>query len=267
MDKKIANNVIVGIFVTLAAVAFTFMLFNMGGGKGFLSSNYKLYARFKEVKGLHKGSEIALSGLRIGTVDEINVAADDTRELIVTLSIEKKMYRQIRQDSSAIIRTQGVLGDKYIELSIGTPSSDELKPGSFISAREESDLFRKSGNLVEGISRHFDKGGDIEKLIENLNILAMNLGSMTSELKRNKSVLNELFYGKTGESLNRSILHFEEILKKINKGDGTLGSIINDPSIYEDLRALMGGAKRSTVLKYFMRQFIEDGDKAKKDKP
>lgn len=267
MDKKIANNMLVGIFVALGFGVFVFLVFNMGGGNGLFSSNYTLYARFSEVKGLHPGSEISLSGLRIGVVKEISVATDGTRELIVELSVSKKLKPQIRKDSTAMIKTQGVLGDKYIEISIGTPTAEELPSGSNIKSAQDADLFSKSGNLVEGISKQFREGGNVDVLLANLTRLSDNLASISADIKKNRGVLNEMIYGKSGESLNRSMAHLEGILRKIDSGEGTLGSLVNDPTVYEDIRSMMGGAKRSSILKYFMREFIEDGAEAQKAAP
>ncbi len=61
--------------------------------------------------------------------------------------------------------------------------------------------------------------------------------------------------------------HLEEITRKINSGQGTLGAIINDPTVFEDLKSMMGGAKRSSVLKYFMQKFIQSGSEEQEGKP
>lgn len=261
MDRRIANNFTVGLFVLIGFVGFVFILFNVGDGKGFFSSQYSLYGKFRDVKGLHSGSEISLSGLRVGVIKQITVAKDDSKELIVELSIDKNMQQKIRQDSKATIQTQGVLGDKYVEISIGTPSAEALKHGDTINTDTAEDLFSKSGQLMEGISRHFDKGGDIESLVKNLNQVAKNLVVLTSQVQREQGLLNAMIYGNAGAKLTKSVDHLEAILKKVDNGEGTLGAIINDPTLYEDVKYLLGGAKRSSILKYFMRSFIEEGEK------
>ena len=141
MDKKAANNVIVGIFVTLAFVVFVFVVFSMGGGGGLLGSQLSVFGRFSQVKGLHNGSEVSLSGLRIGVVKEIQVTDTSSKELIVQMNIAKKYARALREDSIATIKTQGVLGDKYIEISIGSDESPLLKQGDFIKSAEPPDIF------------------------------------------------------------------------------------------------------------------------------
>jgi phospholipid/cholesterol/gamma-HCH transport system substrate-binding protein len=265
MDKKIAQNVILGVFVLIACIGFVFVIFTIGDGGGFLTRQVNFSSRFADVKGLHYGSEVSLSGLHVGVVKSITVSNKNGKELTVMFGIDKEHRQFIRKDSTAIVKTQGVLGDRYVEISIGSPDSPLLEDGGELPASEESDILSKGGNLMEDISKHFDKGGDIEALIKNLNKIAINLAVVTSEMQKSKSSLyHEAFYGSSGDKLNKSMAHVESILGKINKGEGTLGALINDPTVYEDIKNLLGGAKRSSVLKYFMRSFIEDGEKTKK---
>ncbi len=248
MDKKIANNIIVGIMVAVGFVAFVFVLFNIGGG-GILQSQYTLYSTFRHVKGLHMGSEVSLSGLRIGVVKGIVISTKDTKDLIVEMSIARSAERYIHKDSVAQIRTQGILGDKYIEISFGTESSPMLKNGDPIASDEVEDLFAQSGKLVGGLSKKFEEGSDFDSLIHNLNTVSKNLASITTELRQAKAT----------ENLGKSMAHLEAIMGKVNRGEGTLGGLITDPTIYEDVKAMTGGAKRSAILQYFMKQFIQEG--------
>lgn len=261
MDKKVANNVIVGVFITLGTIAFIFLLFNIGGGVNVFSSQLHVNGRFPQVKGLHQGSEVSLSGLRIGVIKDIHIATDGSKDLIVELAIAKKYAASIRQNSQATIKTQGVLGDKYIEVSIGTEDSPPLKNGDTISSAEQTDLFTKSGNLVNDVSRYFDQDGEVTVLLKNLNKLSTNLVDLSTQIKSQKGILHEMFYGTTGSNLNKSVTKLESILSKIDDGEGTLGALVNDPAVYEDIKSMTGGAKRSTVLKYFMKQFIDSGEK------
>lgn len=256
MNRKVSNNIILGIVICIASGAFVYVLFNIGGGRGIFRSEISILAKFSHVKGLHFGSEVSLAGLRIGVVRKITVARGDAKELTVELSIMKAYRDRVRKDSVASIRTQGVLGDKYIEISIGTPNAALLNDGEWITASEPTDIFTKGGNLMEDIAKQFDKGGEVDQLLRNLNHLVLNLNALAIDFQSRK----------TSEKVGNSLGHTEAILKKIRDGDGTLGALINDPSVYEDLKQMLGGAKRSTVLKYFMRQFIESGAEKEKDK-
>src|SRR5262249_34914231 len=124
------------------------------------------------------------------------------------------------------------------------------------------DLFTKSGDLVEQVKRNFEKGGDFDALVHNLNVLSANLASITTDIRRERGMLHELIYGTSGVKLSAATDNLKEILRKINDGEGSLGALINDPTVYEDVKSLLGGAKRSNILKYFMRSFINEGASA-----
>jgi phospholipid/cholesterol/gamma-HCH transport system substrate-binding protein len=247
MERQKMNQLLVGIFVVLGLSLGVYLIFLMGSKTGFFRSTYVLNAHFRDVKGLHPGSEVSLSGLRVGVVKEIKVAEDDSKQMIAVLQITSGAKDRIRADSTATLKTQGVLGDKYIELTIGSNSEPLLKSGDTLRSSEASDIFSKSGNLVEGLSRYLKEGGDVDSLVKNLARFSDNLVQLSQQVKKEKSILNELFYGTSGKSLN----------------DGTLGSFVNDPTVYEDVKSVLGGAKRSSILKYFMRQFIETSEKEK----
>jgi len=259
IDKSTANNVIVGVLVTVGFFVLLFVLFNVGGGAGLFSSQRVLYGKFLHVKGLHAGSEVSLAGLRIGVVKDIRILPESPKELIVEMRIDRKMMPQVRQDSVASVKTQGVLGDRYIEISIGSPESPPVEAGSTLPTDEPEDLFTKGGSLVEEVKRYFDKGGNMDKLMKNLTDLSGNLADLTGDVKKSRGLLHEMIYGTSGQKVADASSQLAGILRKVNEGDGTLGALINDPTVYEDLKALMGGAKRSTILKYFMRSFIESG--------
>lgn len=265
MNRQKMNQILVGIFVLFGFLISVYLIFAMGSRTGFLRSTFTLYARFKDVKGLHPGSEVSLSGLRVGVIKDISVATDDTKDMVAILQVTTKAKPRLRADSRATLRTQGVLGDRYIELSIGSNSEKPLENEDTIQTNEDPDLFSKSGSVVEGLSRYLKEGGDIDSLVKNLARLSDNLLQLSSQVKKEKGILNELFYGTSGRNLNQALTHLDSILRKIDSGDGTLGSLVNDPTVYEDVKSVLGGAKRSSVLKYFMRQFIESSEKDKEE--
>jgi phospholipid/cholesterol/gamma-HCH transport system substrate-binding protein len=263
MDKRIASNLIVGIFVLVGFGLFLFLVFTMGGNSGLFGGGITLYGRFAHIKGLHYGSEVSLSGLRVGTVKNIIIAPDATKELIVEMTIEKKNAGRIRKDSIAKIVTQGVLGDKYVEITIGSPEQPPEHDGDSIQTTEIEDLFTKSGSLVEDISKEF-KGGDFDQLLKNLNRVAVNLATITAEVERGNGLAHELLNGTSGRKFDSAMTHLDSFMNRIDKGEGTLGGLISDPTIYEDLKNIVSGAKRSSILRYFMDSFRGEGQKENK---
>jgi phospholipid/cholesterol/gamma-HCH transport system substrate-binding protein len=264
MDKKIGHNFIVGIFVLAGLVGFLFVIFSIGGGSGIFSRDYVLHGKFTQVKGLNYGSEVSLAGLRIGVVKKISISDATTKELVVDMAIEKEFQDKVREDSVAMIKTSGVLGDKYIEFSIGSPEVPVLKDNALIRTSEPEDILAKGNDLVEGISSNFKKGSDLEQVLSNLNRVSQNLAIITSEIRTQKGLYHEVIYGTSGAKLNQTMTSLSSIIRKIDSGEGTLGALVNDPTVYEDIKTIMGGAKRSSVLKYFMHSFMESGKEGEK---
>jgi phospholipid/cholesterol/gamma-HCH transport system substrate-binding protein len=132
MDKKVASNVTLGIFLAVALASFVFILFNISGGRGFFTKEYILFGRFQDTKGLHYGSEVSLSGLRVGVVKSIFLDHKDQKTLIVEMAINNQYQDQIRKDSKASLKNQGLLGDRFIQISIGSSDQEVLKSGETI---------------------------------------------------------------------------------------------------------------------------------------
>ena len=97
MDKKIANNVVLGGFILIGLLVICFFIFNIGGAGGPFSSTFEVRAKFKEVKGLHEGSEVSLSGLRVGVVSEITISEGADKLLTIHMSIQNEVRDRIRK--------------------------------------------------------------------------------------------------------------------------------------------------------------------------
>src|SRR5262249_53902282 len=100
----------------------------------------------------------------------------------------------------------------------------------------------------------------------NLSVATSNIAHITADATKGKGLLAEVTKGESGVKLNRAMGHLESILKKVDEGEGTLGALLNDPTVYEDMKTIMGGAKRSSILKYFVGQFKESGAEEPKKK-
>jgi phospholipid/cholesterol/gamma-HCH transport system substrate-binding protein len=121
----------VGAFMLLGVLAATFLAIQVSGININDSRNetYKLSARFNNVSGLAVRAQITIAGVMVGRVTAINLAPDDNRAK-VEMAIQKKVDF-ITSDSIAAIQTEGVLGEKFISISIGG-SPDFLKEGDEI---------------------------------------------------------------------------------------------------------------------------------------
>lgn len=132
--KKGSVEFAVGIFVIIGIICIGYLTIKLGQMKWLGDNYYPIEARFMDISGLKKGSQVELAGVKIGMVDDIRL--DQERMMaIVTLKIEKDL--KLSEDSIASIKTSGIIGDKYVKISPGG-SPDMLEPGDMIIETESA---------------------------------------------------------------------------------------------------------------------------------
>jgi phospholipid/cholesterol/gamma-HCH transport system substrate-binding protein len=115
---KAKTEFIVGIFVIVGIVALVYLSVTLGDIRLFGDKNYSVFATFDSVTGLKVGAKVEVAGVEVGKVSGIKLDED---QAVVEMDIHKDVM--IADDSVASIRTQGIIGDKYVKLSLG--GSDE----------------------------------------------------------------------------------------------------------------------------------------------
>jgi phospholipid/cholesterol/gamma-HCH transport system substrate-binding protein len=120
----------VGVFVLVGLVAFLGMIYALGARARLFEPRYTIHAEFNEVGGLVEGATVRLAGVQIGRVTGVRLPADPGGKVRVDLTIGRQFATRVRKDSVARIETQGLLGDKIIELSVGTVAAAAVKAGT-----------------------------------------------------------------------------------------------------------------------------------------
>src|SRR5215207_4552282 len=143
----------------------------------YFERKYDLVAEFKEVGGLIEGATVRLAGVQIGRVTDVSLAPEPGGKVRVTLTIARAFADRIRSDSEASIVTQGLLGDKLIEISTGTSAAPPLPPGSRLISREPVEMGRvfaegadalakinRLASVLTGTVERLDAGGTVEQI-------------------------------------------------------------------------------------------------------
>ena len=271
MESTTKTDLKVGIFMAIGIFLFSLSVLLLGGNNVIFKRYYDLKVRLKQVEGLAEGSIVSLAGLNVGNVSEMRFSAKDNK-LVVTLHIDRSFQNRIREGSTAEVRTQGALGDKYVFIN---PSGDDgpvLKSGQYIKAESGGDLFSVISNKTNSIKHLFDVIDQMNKLMTAINgnnrslHLMNNLVSASRELKESARQINLMIThvdakNHEGQSqLRASVYHLSHILKKIDDGRGTLGALINDPTISERIKELLGPSPRHHYLKGLVRDAIETNE-------
>jgi phospholipid/cholesterol/gamma-HCH transport system substrate-binding protein len=130
--KKYTQETVVGIFVVIGLIAIAYMTVKLGN-VGFLGENsYSLYAKFNRVTGLRVGNPVNMFGLEIGRVESFKMDQEN-QVVVVDFKINKGI--QIYDDAIASIKTEGLIGDKFVSIDPGG-GGDLLKNGDIITDTE-----------------------------------------------------------------------------------------------------------------------------------
>lgn len=129
--KKLSLEFIVGLFLIAGIGAVTYLSVVISGVSGFSSEGYRLMAKFENSSGLKRGAVIEIAGVKVGKVESISLEPE-TQESLVWLEIDQNI--EIQDDAVASIRTAGIIGDKFVKISVG--GGDVLVDGDEIIETE-----------------------------------------------------------------------------------------------------------------------------------
>jgi phospholipid/cholesterol/gamma-HCH transport system substrate-binding protein len=260
MRKSFNLELKVGIFVTIGAVLTMAAILILGGADSIFKRTNTYYTHAPAVNGLIIGAKVVIGGLSIGTVTDIQFDPE-IKDIKIELKVEKKYEEWIRKDTTAEMMTQGVLGDKFLSVSVGSPNEEMLKKGDVIPNKPAQDIsqFLSKGDQImihlssiskslDQVLKTFNTGNRPEIFFKGLTETSKNLAGISEKLN--------------DSPLKNSMKSLSGILEKINNGTGTLGALVNDPGLYYDVRALMGGANRNRIVRNLVRQTVRDGEEA-----
>jgi len=386
----------IGALVLVGIVLFIGFVLSIGKRSTLFQEKYSLWASFSSTEGLAVGSPVRLAGVTVGNVTRITFGREPRdRRIAITLNVERRVQDRIRDDSVASIGTIGLVGDKVLEITVGSYDRPVLQPGAQLASMDPPDYFRllqKGDRILDNVTRisasldeFLSGGGKTEK--RTLNDALRSLQTTLVEIEKGQGLAHDLIYGKEGAELlgrvdrmaktlerlaqaietERGLLHaliytpeeetlgrltrtldradvllkdvkegpgllhaliydregaellarlgrtserleafvgslqegkglvpsllfdpervkvvddlqaaatslrtltgdLQAVVTRLRQGEGTLGALLEDPTVYEDLSALLRGANRSLILRSLIRSTREDGATEKKEK-
>lgn len=190
---KFNNEIKTGIVVVAAVLVFMYISAKMGGVK--VVDGYKLNVMFDYVSGLEDKAPVKLAGVNVGEVEKVaHIYKDDQTRVMATLAL--KGDAKVRQDSKLLIRTTGLIGEKYIEITGGSKGSPVVAKGATLEGVdpfEMDELIAKLDSAVQDLQKLMghadgvlvDNKDDIRSTIMNLKDSSQNLKEFSDEVKRN----------------------------------------------------------------------------------
>lgn len=138
----------VGVFIFLGLLFLSIGIFLIGNKDFLFSSTYGLKAEFQNVGGLNNGADVRVGGIHEGTVKEIDLPLQSDGKVIVVMNLRSGTRNIIKKDSHASIKTEGLLGDKYIEISFGSAKGDAVQNGDTIASETPKDVSEEARALT-----------------------------------------------------------------------------------------------------------------------
>ena len=233
MRTKRIHNVQLGLFVLAGIIFLVFMLYMMSRNRNLLGSTFTIKAVVSNVNGLVPGNNVRFKGIDVGTVKSITLA-DDT-SIYVTMIIDSKMRHYIKQNAVASIGTDGLMGNKLININSVAGSSESVKEGDLIYSTqpiETDEMLRTLNTTNNNIKRITDNLHQITVKLNNSNSLWNILSDtlITQDLKR--TVIN---FRNAGANTERLTSNAESFISKLDHGDGVVSALFTDTLMTEQL--------------------------------
>src|SRR5271169_2936827 len=214
----------VGLFVLAGAVLLAVVIFYVTGGSGF-GAKYRLRAYLPEVGGLTVGAPVRVDGVDVGNVEKIEIAVpkpgeptSKDRNIEVDLRLDKNYQTYIRTDSSAGLITEGLLGNRYVDIDRGYVGR-ALENNDEIPGREEK-------ALKEVVERSAD-------LMDDLSAISKHASAVLTDVRNGRGSLGKFLVDETAYNhLNSSLGNLDRVMSDIQAGKGTLGKLVTDDEMY-----------------------------------
>jgi len=236
MAKQGENNIKLGAFVLAGFIVVMVSFYMIGNNTSMFGSSFKLKARFSNLSGLMEGNNVLFSGIQAGTVKSIEIINDTTIE--VTMLIDNKVKAYIHNNAEAAIGTDGLMGNKVVNIQPVKINSPIVKNGDLLSAQKMTSMdemlqtLSKTNNNIATISEALKTTVlrlDTSAIFDVLNDKSIGI-SVRSSLKSINDASNN------ASEITRGL---DQIVIQIKQGKGGAGVLLTDTVFAGNLKTAM----------------------------
>lgn len=271
-----------GVFVICIGVVAGLCLLLAGDDVSLFKKSRQFQAHFKNTAGLIEGAPVRIGGVEVGRVARIVIEAPEGGLAIAaTLRIDSPYYELVTPAASVALETQGLLGDKFVSLYPGSAEAgrEPLAEGELIATREGEGITKmveRSGVIVDQVSSTtkkidaFASGlpdaktmqlamADFTESTKALRVLMTRMAAQDSFISTLNDVESRQRLQNSLASMEKATANLDAITSKINNGQGTIGALVNDRSMYEDIRKILGHIDRGKIARKVFIEAAQDG--------
>jgi phospholipid/cholesterol/gamma-HCH transport system substrate-binding protein len=218
-----------GAFIVIGLLLFTLALFMIGERRMLFRDRFPVYTEFSRLGQLELGTTVRVSGMDAGEVTDIKVPRSPSEKFRVKMEVREDLKPLIRTDSVAMTQTEGLVGAIFVNIATGTEQAPQVEEGGTIRGREPfgmADLLQQASETVTLVNKTVEAlSDDIENAVQEVAVTTEDAHKLLKEISPDIIAITH-----DGSRISADT---REIMAKIDRGQGTLGKLINDDSLYQ----------------------------------
>jgi len=216
----------VGLVLLIALGGLLIAVMNLDEGVGIFTPRAMLRAHLDDSQGLKVGAPVRMNGVDVGNVKRIAIEGGQGK-VAVHFTVNRDVRPLLHGDASVLIRSMGLLGDKYLEILPGSPQQPLLPEQAILTGRSEADLT--------------DAAGNASATLLTVNQTLKDLQGILTSLKEGRGTAGKLVNDPALYDQTRTLLQKVEkvseqttvLLAKVERGEGSLGKLLTDRGFYD----------------------------------
>ncbi len=227
-----------GAFVALGVIIAIGVVYYLGTKRQWFGDNISTYTYFNNVSGLQAGNNIRFSGINVGTVERIRLASDST--VLVEMIVSREASGFIKEDSRASIESDGLMGNKVVSISAGSPDAPHIEDGDTLRSRSPASL----DQVIASFKTTSDNANELTKNLRDISEKIQNSEGLLGKLLTDSAMAGR--FETTLESFRETSLNTERISVRVSGmardmqyGDGLIPRLLNDSVMAENLSHTM----------------------------
>jgi phospholipid/cholesterol/gamma-HCH transport system substrate-binding protein len=220
-----------GAFVAVGILLFTTALFMIGERRALFQSRFPVYAEFSRLGQLENGASVRVSGLDAGEVTAIEVPDSPQGKFRVRMEVRESLHQLVRVDSVATTQTEGLVGAVFVNISGGTDSAARVAENGTIKSRDPfalADLLDQASQTMALINTTVDSlSDDAQRAVQEIAAIAEQGNGLITDIRPDLTAI-----ARNGSQISSAT---RDIITAINRGDGTLGKLVKDDTLYHQV--------------------------------
>lgn len=218
----------VGAFVLGGLLLFSVGLFIIGERRMLFENQFMVFAEFDRIAALQNGAKVRVAGMDAGEVVEINVPSGPSAKFRVRMRVREDLHPLVRTDSVASIQTEGVVGNKFVQIETGSDGAPRVSDNGTIPGQEPldiADLLKQAADTIQMVTETVEQlRGDVIDTVRTIGDTAQNANELIDSLGSDlKSITT---------SGRQIATNTQAIIADVRAGRGTIGKLANDDELY-----------------------------------